>query len=202
MNNLSLQISRPARCWPAEIFVEPARLASRIWGYPDGDILAAYSADTFPKVKSFIHECQHFANLGFAFGHRESCNAYPLIPEEQYSGPEPRQYSYEGRLCSFRGRKFRLGPCVQFICRERSTEEWTELMRRQYAYGGYFAAGKTYAQVLEYFHSRPNCSDNELRAIASELAWPDSPLSQSSMVERIGWSMERDSSNTQLEMPL
>jgi hypothetical protein len=51
MNELALVTE--AKQWPEEIFVEPWRLATGIWGEREGDIAAAYCADTFPKIKTF-----------------------------------------------------------------------------------------------------------------------------------------------------
>lgn len=72
---------------------------------------------------------------------------------DSYHGPEPPQYTYEGRECLLGGRHFRLGAWVKFLCRERTVEEWADLLRRKCAFG-YFAAGKSYAQVLESFRDQ------------------------------------------------
>lgn len=202
MNVLPLELNAPEREWPAEIIVEPSRFGSRIWGEIEGDIPQAYCADVFPRVKTFQHEGHHFANLGCCFGHGDSCNAYPLIPTDSYRGSEPRQYTYEGRECLIRGRRFRLGVCVKFVCRERTVEEWVGLMRRKYAYGGYFAAGKSYAQVLEYFRAQHFVSPVELIAIEIESLRPDLPLTQEHMLERIANGKPKHSSFAQLEMSL
>jgi hypothetical protein len=202
MNALPLELDATERQWPAEIIVEPSRFGSRIWGEVEGDIPEAYCADIFPRVKTFLHEGRHFATLGCCFGHGDSCSAYPLIPTDSYHGPEPRQYTYEGRECLFRGRRFRLGTCVKFACRERTVEEWADLMRRKYAYGGYFAAGKSYAQVLEYFRAQHFVSPVELVAIQTESLRPDLPLTQEDMLELIAHGKPKPPSCAQLEMSM
>ena len=135
MNELPIDLQ--SRAWPEEIIVEQVRLSIGLWGETKGDIAAAYCADTFPKIKAFLHEGQLFTNTGACDrAGLEWVNGYPLIPESDYCGPEPRQYTYEGRAARYKGRSYRLGPKVMFICRERTVEEWVDLIRRQYAYGG------------------------------------------------------------------
>src|SRR4051812_37078364 len=65
MHELALPTTE-AKQWPDEIFVEPSRLATGIWGEREGDIAAAYCADTFPKIKTFSHEGQLYVNTGTA----------------------------------------------------------------------------------------------------------------------------------------
>ena len=40
------------------------RFSSGLWRVPEGDIAAAYCADTFPKIKVFTHEGRLFTNCG------------------------------------------------------------------------------------------------------------------------------------------
>jgi hypothetical protein len=176
-------LKTPQRAWPNEITVEPSRLAMDIWGEPEGDIAAAYCADTFPKMKVFTHDGQLFANLGGLA--EESIGAYPLIFPQDYSGPEPRQYTYEGRTGTYKGTQYKLGPKIIFTVRERTIEEWSELHRRMYAHGGYFAAGKTYAQVLLNFRKKGRVSKSELVAIDAELSRPGLPSTQQEMLARL-----------------
>jgi hypothetical protein len=180
MNDL---LKAPQRSWPSEITVEPSRLAMGIWGESEGDISAAYCADTFPKIKTFVHDGQLFANLGGLA--EESIGGYPLVPEQDYSGPEPRQYTYEGRTAIFKGVQYKLGPKVIFAVRERTIEEWTDLHRRMYADGGYFAAGKTYRQVLLDFREKARVSETKLAAIDAELALANLPSTQQEMLARL-----------------
>jgi len=189
------------RTWPEEIFVEPCRLEMGIWGNREGDIAAAYSADKFPKIKTFVHDGQLFTNCGGCA--EESMGCYPLIPESDYRGPEPRQYTYEGRTVTYRGGKFKLGPKVKFTVRERTVEEWTDLLRRQYAHGGYFAAGKTYKRVLRNFRqeTRRVTSRNEVIAIELELRTNDQPHTQTEMLARLAKSYVTSTSHgSQMEL--
>jgi hypothetical protein len=177
------QLAIPRKEWPKEIIVEPSRLASGIWGEPEGDINAAYCADIFPKIRTFVHEGQLFTNCGGWSGHEVNC--YPLIPESVYQGPEPAQFTYEGRDAVYRGQKVKLGPCVKFAIRDQTPDEWVDLLQRQYAHGGYFAAGKSYSEVLQNFLQRENLPDGERAAIESELARTDLPNTQSEMLKRL-----------------
>ena len=184
-----LQLHAEARTWPDEIIVEPSRLASGIWGEPEGDIAAAYSADIFPKIRTFIHDRQVFTNTGTAMGtsnNEEGFDGYPLIPEAEYTGPEPKRYTYEGRSVLYRGRSCRLGPRVKFVSHTRTVEEWIDLLRRQYAHGGYFASGKNYRQVLLYFKEGRQSVLNYQKAIEAELATENQPNTQTEMLARLG----------------
>ena len=91
-----------------------------------------------------------------------------LIPADEYRGPEPRQYTYEGREAAYRGEVFRLGPKVVFKTSDPTVEEWRRLLRVHYADGGMFAARCTY---LEFFGQwfAPN-SENEESARQKEFA--------------------------------
>ncbi|HWN94002.1 MAG TPA: hypothetical protein VNT99_03125 [Methylomirabilota bacterium] len=137
---------------------------------PEGDIQAAYCADTFPKIKVFMHEGHRFTNCGghFSGAIRAAADCYPLIPADEYRGPEPRQYTYEGREAAYQGQVFKLGPKVVFDTSDPTVDEWKHLLRVLYADGGYFAHGVTY---LEFLHERLSPrSENEKAAHAKELA--------------------------------
>lgn len=182
-------LTNPERQWPQEILVEPSRLASGIWGEPEGDIADAYCADRFPKVKTFVHDGQLYVNTGTATATstgEEGTNGYPLIPAEHYTGPEPRRYTYEGRAVEYKRRNYRLGPRIVFASRTRTVEEWTDLLRRQYAHGGYFASGKTYKRVLRNFRAEDRrMPGNERIAIERELRMEDQPSTQKEMLSRL-----------------
>ena len=99
------------------------RFSSGLWRVPEGDIQAAYCADTFPKVKVFLHAGRLFVNGGVHFSGpiRAAANCYLLIPADEYRGPEPRRYTYEGREATYRGEvhgalRFR---CGQLVCHRR-----------------------------------------------------------------------------------
>jgi hypothetical protein len=53
-----------ARAFPKRVVAHWQRFSSGLWRVSEGDIQAAYCADTFPKVKVFMHEGRLFANCG------------------------------------------------------------------------------------------------------------------------------------------
>jgi hypothetical protein len=176
------QLFAQPREWPSEIIVEPARLASGLWGYKEGDIYAAYSADTFPKIQTFAHEGQLFTCGG---GSNSFMDCYPLIPTGEYKGPASVPYSHEGNPVVYKGQKLTLGPKIKFVSRELTVPEEIELLRRKYAYGGYFAAGKTYRELLmEYFDD--GITEALEAAIQSELKREGLPNTQAEMRAQLG----------------
>ena len=97
---------------PERIVTNWRRFSSGLWRVPEGDISAAYCAETFPKVQVFMHEGRMFTNCGGHFAgpiHGEK-DCYRLIPTDEYRGPQPRRYTYEGREAAYKGQVFRLGP--------------------------------------------------------------------------------------------
>ena len=146
------------------------RFSSGLWRVPEGDISAAYCADSFPKIKVFTHEGKLFTNGGGHFSGPVSAGAdcYLLIPANEYRGPEPRRYTYEGREACFRGEVFKLGPKVVFVATDASVEEWRQLFRVMYADGGWFARHSNYGLFLNE-DSRLPLSENALSALRLEL---------------------------------
>jgi hypothetical protein len=168
--NPTLLISATPSAWPDSVTVNWRRLSHGLWRVPEGDIHAAYSAESFPRIAVFSHEGRLFTNCGVHFCgavHAEA-DCYPLIPPDEYRGPGQRQYTYEGREAAYRGEVFRLGPKVVFKTSDPTVEEWRRLLRVHYADGGMFAARCTY---LEFLGQRfaPN-SENEESARQKELA--------------------------------
>jgi hypothetical protein len=108
-----------------------------------------------------------------------------LIPAENYTGSEQIPYSHEGSSVTWNHRAYRLGPKVAFTIRERTVEEETDLLRRQYAHGGYFAAGKTYREMLSEFQERDNLSRNQVVAMNAELAKAELPNTQEEMLAQL-----------------
>jgi hypothetical protein len=99
---------------------------------------------------------------------RAAADCYPLIPADEYRGPEPRQYTYEGREAAYQGRVFKVGRKIVFEASDPTVDEWRRLLRVLYADGGYFAHGVTY---LEFLNERLSPkSENEKVAHANELA--------------------------------
>jgi hypothetical protein len=148
--NTSLLPPTDTALLPEQIVTNWRRFSSGLWRVPEGDISAAYSAECFPKVKTFVHEGRLFTNSGGCFGGPilAEMNCYRLIPTDEYSGPEPRQYTYEGREAAYRGQVFRLGPKVNFSASDPTIAEWRRLLRVLYADGGMFAKGCTYSEFL------------------------------------------------------
>ena len=181
---LTLFVSGTLSTWPDGVTVNWRRLSSGLWRVPEGDIHAAYSAEGFPRVAVFTHEGRLFTNCGVHYHgpvHAEA-NCYPLIPPDEYRGPEPRPYTYEGREGVYRSQVFRIGPKVVFNASDPTVEEWRNLFRLLYADGGMFAARFTYLEFLNQKFSP--ASDNELAARQQELADYDSrpmPRTQAEM---------------------
>ena len=168
--NSTLLLATVPNTWPECVTVNWRRLSSGLWRVPEGDIHAAYSAESFPRVAVFTHEGRLFTDCGVHYHepiHAEA-NCYPLIPQDEYRGPEPNQYTYEGREAAYRSQVFRLGPKVVFEASDPTVEEWAQLFRALYADGGVFAARLTYLDFLNQRFS-PN-SDNEQTARQAELA--------------------------------
>jgi len=174
--------TEPALLLPDRIVVEPSRLASGLWGEPEGDISGAYCANTFPKVKVFHFEGRMFVNLGAS---RDNVTAYPLLSSNQVGPGAAKSHSYEGMEVTYQGRKYRLGSEVVFVTRDRTLEEALNLLRHQYALCGQFASGKTYREALEYLLERHQIPQWEKSAIEMELASPDLPQTQAEMLARL-----------------
>ena len=149
--NPTLLISATTSAWPDSVTVNWRRLSHGLWRVPEGDIHAAYSAESFPRIAVFSHEGRLFTTCGVHFCgavHAEA-DCYALIPGGEYRGPEQRQYTYEGREAAYRGEVFRLGPKVVFKTSDPTVGEWRRLLRVHYADGGLFAAGRTYLEFLD-----------------------------------------------------
>ncbi len=128
---------------PVRVVTHWRRFQSGLWGLSKGDINAAYSASSFPKIRVFAHAGKKFTNCGAAFSkwiHTE-VRAYPLIPAELYDGLDSVPYSYAGHEANHKGTAFRLGPEVVFISSEPTVEEWRNLLRVFFAHGGPYSGG-------------------------------------------------------------
>ena len=168
--NSTLIESGAAAQLPESIVTNWRRFSSGLWRVPEGDIQAAYCAETFPKIKVFMHECRLFTNCGghFSGAVRAAADCYPLIPADEYRGPAPARYTYEGREAAYQGQVFKLSRKVAFSSSDPTVEEWKRLFRVLYADGGMFAHGVTY---LEFLNERLSPkSENECAAHLKELA--------------------------------
>ena len=155
---------------PGNIVTHWRRFSSGLWRVPEGDISAAYCAESFPKIKVFTHEGKLFTNGGGHFSGPVAAGAdcYLLISANEYRGPEPRRYTYEGREACFRGEVFKLGPKVVFVATDATVEEWRQLFRTMYADGGWFARHSKYRLFLNE-DSRLALSENGRTALRLEL---------------------------------
>jgi hypothetical protein len=168
--NPTLVLSTAPSAWPECVTVNWRRLSSGLWRVPEGDIHATYSAESFPRVTVFTDEGRLFTSCGIHYHGpvHAKADCYPLIPLDEYRGPEPRQYTYAGREVAYRSQVFRLGPKVAFKASDPTVEEWRTLFRVLYADGGMFAARRTYLEFLDQTFSPK--SDNEQAARLNELA--------------------------------
>ncbi len=90
MNPTLIDCASPGM-WPDCITINWRRLSHGLWRVPEGDIHPAYWAETFPRVAVFSHEGRLFTNCAVHFYgavHAEA-DCYPLIPSDEYRGPEP-----------------------------------------------------------------------------------------------------------------
>ena len=60
--NSPLLVSADAPALPERVVTDWRRFSSGLWRLPEGDIQAAYCADTFPKVKVFMDAARLFTN--------------------------------------------------------------------------------------------------------------------------------------------
>jgi hypothetical protein len=136
--NTELLISSKTNVWPERVVTDWRRFSSGLWRVPEGDISAAYSAESFPKVKVFSHHGALMTNAGGHFSGpvAAAADCYPLIPVGEYHGPEPRRYTYEGREACYQGGVFKLGPKIVFTADDATVEDWRRLFRSLYADGG------------------------------------------------------------------
>ena len=155
---------------PERIITRWQRFSSGLRQMPKGDICAAYSAHTLPRVSVFRHEGRMFtagAILFLGTVHAEA-TSYPLLPVGSYAGPDSCPYSYEGRMVSHQGKAFRLGPKIVFIASEPTVEEWRKLMRVIYAHETRGSAQCTYLEFVDQGLSSK--SENAQTARFKELA--------------------------------
>lgn len=128
------------------VIVDPARLQSGLWGYPEGDIARAYSADTYGssgKVREpFRHEGILYVTMALSSGGLEHAEAmaYPVMPEMMDQPQEPSDRGYAGRKVKLRNQACVFGHPVVFRQRPLDASEIIDLTRRMFAYGGWFAS--------------------------------------------------------------
>jgi hypothetical protein len=170
MNN-DILLPSVARTWPDKIITDWRRFSSGLWRVPEGDIQAAYSAESFPRVKVFNQNSGLFTNSGgfFTGPVAAAADCYPLIPVNDYRGPKPQRYTYEGREAFFRADGFKLGPKVVFVATDARVEDWRQLFRVMYADGGWFARHTSYGLFLSEGRHESKCV-NAREALRLEFA--------------------------------
>lgn len=145
-------IQRPVIAVPIE------RLRMGIFGFKEGDIIAAYTADQQPKIrKPFVHAGHYWAEWGSGqtrvsfFG---ECNkATPLLPlTDETARIERKQYAYRGTRVTWKGAQWVCGDDTDFINEPLGIGAVLEIARHQYAYGGMFAvkAGSYHGLLHSY----------------------------------------------------
>jgi hypothetical protein len=190
---------------PPRITTHWRRFATGLWRMPEGDIAAAYCADTFPKIKVFTHEGRLFTNCGCNYSKtfETEANCYPLIPADEYHGADSVPYSYEGREAAYRGKVFRLGAKILFVSSDPTIDEWRHLLRVIYADGGYFVAGCDYGEFLanRFDPGSPNGRTARLQEIA-ECAAKAMPRTQEEMRCLLAREIEPASQPKQIDFAL
>jgi hypothetical protein len=153
---------------PERIITDWRRFSCGLWRIPEGDISAAYCADTFPRLKVFSEAGQLFTNCGSCGRSlRMEADCYPLLPFDGSSLPKEQRFTYEGRTGKYKGTQFVLGAKVVFASTEPTTEEWCTQLQVEYADGGWFARQPSYGDFLSTLS--PAQTENERRAIEREI---------------------------------
>jgi hypothetical protein len=156
------------RRWPERVEVDWRRFSSGLWREPAGDIWAASDLEALPKARTFKHDGILYVPCGMSFSGsmRAEADCFRIIRPEEYRGPEPRPYSYEGRHVTVKGQPFRLGPKVVFKSREPTVAEWRHHLKILYPEGGVFATKPTYAEFLDSLSDSD--SSNRIEAFARD----------------------------------
>jgi len=201
--NAELLIQSEQYVWPEKVVTDWRRFSSGLWRVAEGDISAAYCAETFPKIKVFTHEGRLFTNCGGHFSGPVPAGAdcYPLIPVAEYAGPEPRRYTYEGREACYRNEVVRLGPKVAFLASDATLEEWRAVLRAMYADGGWFARQANYGSFLNE-NSNLAKSPNGTKALQMEQAGNLVTLSKQEIQQSLDATSPSLASDNQLDLSL
>jgi hypothetical protein len=201
--NSDILVPSVARTWPDKIVTDWRRFSSGLWRVAEGDIQAAYSAETFPRVKAFTHGGVLFTNGGGFFSGpvAAAANCYPLIPANDYHGPEPQRYTYEGREACFRSEVFKLGPKIMFVAADATVEEWRRLFRTMYADGGWFARHASYGLFLNE-DSRESKTENAREALRLELTGDLLTRSKAEMQQLLDGQQPSEPTTRQLDLTL
>jgi hypothetical protein len=196
-------LSVAAERLPDEIKADWRRFSCGLWRVPEGDIAAAYCADTFPQLKVFTHEGRLFTNGGCRHAglFDSSADCYPLVPAEDYEGPEPARFTWEGREARFQGRAYKLGRKVRFVASAPPVEDCRRLLRVMYVDGGWFARFGTYGQFLAEGCSEPR-TETGREALRLEASGEFAAFTKDAMRRALEIPAERSISTLQLDFAL
>lgn len=187
--------------WPKRITTEWRRFSCGLWGIPEGDISAAYCADTFPRLKAFSEGGQLFTNCGSCGGSlRMEADCYPCLPFDGSPLPREERFTYEGRTGLYKGKQVVLGSRVIFASTEPTTEEWRSHLQVLYAEGGWFARQATYGDFLSALS--PARSENERLAIEREMSSARSSFSKMEMENSLKQATVQNSDGDGSQMTL
>ena len=168
--------------------LEPARFHSDNFGYKEGDVCAAYSADVYPKIRTpFKHDGKLFTAGNYCNNRNNGyyADCYELTEVEKGTADGSKiPYSYENKIVQWKGKTFRLGPKIEFRSRPETEAEIKLRCRRQYAHGGWFAsqAGCYSALMLDWGTDSRSTPFQKL-VYLTEAANPTLPQTQSAMRE-------------------
>lgn len=124
---LSCSIKPPT--FKGQIVTRWRRFSSGLWRVPEDDISAAYRADIFPKLKTFVEGGQFYTTMGIAYGRRPTeAMCHPLLPVGSAEVPT-KAYSSEGKVGIFKGTSWILGPQVTFVAEDPPVAEWQHVFR-------------------------------------------------------------------------
>jgi len=174
------------------ITVEPERLRNGLWGYPEGDIYQAYSADTYGEkkeiLKAFQYQNSFYSVMSVQTGLTTGvAKAYPIIHAsyldtvmqelEASDGHSP----YTGKAVRYHKNDCIFGVGVEFQQRAYHDEEVIDLMRRMYAYGGLFATeAGSYKNLMQNWLEK-NDAPQIQRILTQEFNDDTLPQSQAEM---------------------
>jgi hypothetical protein len=173
--------------WPDRIVVPWQRLECGLWRRPQGDINAAYSANSLPIVRAFLHEQRPFTTLGLHYHPVRPTEAWchPLLPPD--SPPSSAGFR-EGTEVIWKRRPFRLGPQVIFAGTELAVQDWRCRLRIYYADGGCYARQPCYRDFLA---GQPEGQPPAFtQAVALELDGEFAGLSKLEMQQRLDGKAE------------
>ena len=191
------------------ITVEPERLRCGLWGYPRGDISASYSADLYGEKKSirkpFCEAGKRYVAMNLIHGLAGAeAIAYRVLYATD-SDDIAKELKGTGIPAYYTGKRFKherqsciFGKLVIVRQRAYRDDELIDLMRRMYAYGGFFAsAAGSYHDLLADWLGKYETKQLR-RVMLAELGNDSLPQTQLSMRQFI--EKQPDLSQPQLSL--